>query len=149
MKKITYFGLFVAVLFTVFACSSSPKSQSQPEAEAQVQSPGDVAKEYLGYAIAGDYEKVVATASVSGDVAEEDLGKKLKETILTSLKERVATFAIEEKGGVKSIEVVSETVSEDGNSAQVVLKQTYGNDEAQEETYNLVKQEDTWVWFLN
>ncbi|KAA6322556.1 hypothetical protein EZS27_027914 [termite gut metagenome] len=150
MKKITYFGLFVAVLFTVFACSSSPKSQSQtePESEVQVQSPGDVAKEYLGYAIAGDYEKLAAVVAVSGDVAAEDVEKQ-KEAVLTSLKEGTANSAIAEKGGVKSIEVVSETLSEDGNSAQVVLKQNFGNDETQEQTYNLLKQEDAWKWLLN
>ncbi|KAA6351992.1 hypothetical protein EZS27_000668 [termite gut metagenome] len=150
MKKITYFSLFVTVLFTVFACSSSPKSQpqSEPESEAQVQSPGDVAKEYLGYAVAGDYEKLVAAVVVTGDVTAEDLEKQ-KEAILTSLKESTVNSAITEKGGVKSVDIVSETVSEDGNSAQVVLKQTFENDETQEQTYNLVKQEDTWKWVFS
>ncbi|KAA6350482.1 hypothetical protein EZS27_002089 [termite gut metagenome] len=150
MKKITYFGLFVTVLCTVFACSSSPKSQPQtePESEAQVLSPGDVAKEYLGYAVAGDFEKLVATVAVTGDVTAEDFEKQ-KEAILIILKEGTVNASNDEKGGVKSIEIVSETVSEDGNSAQVVLKQTFGNDETQEQTYNLLKQEDTWKWIFN
>jgi CRISPR/Cas system type I-B associated protein Csh2 (Cas7 group RAMP superfamily) len=149
MKKITFFGLFVAVLCTVFACNP-PKSQPQPEAEdqAQVQTPGDVAKEYVGYAVTGDYEKVAAALAVPGDVTTEDFEAQ-KEAIVTSLKENIANSAIEEKGGVKSIDVVSETIAEDGNSAQVVLKETFGNDETQEDTLNLVKQEDTWKWLLN
>jgi hypothetical protein len=150
MKKITYFGLFVAALFTIFACSSSPKSQPQaePESEAQVQTPGDVAKEYLGYVVTGDYEKLAVAVAVPGDVVAEDFEKQ-KEAFFTSLKEVAVNSPIEAKGGIKSIDVVSETVSEDGNSAQVVLKQTFGNDETQEQTYNLVKQEDTWKWLLN
>jgi hypothetical protein len=149
MKKITYFSSFVAVLFTVFACSS-PKSQpqSEPESEVQVQTPGEVAKTYLEYAVAEDYEKLVAAVAVTGDVTAEDLEKQ-KEAILTSLKESSVNSAIEEKGGVKSIDVVSENISEDGNSAQVVLKQTFENDETQEQTYDLVKQEDSWKWLFN
>jgi shikimate kinase len=150
MKKITYFSLFVAVLFTAFACSSSPKSQPQaePVSEVQLQAPGDVAKGYLELAVAGDYEKLVAAVAVTGDVTAEDLEKQ-KEAILTSLKEGAANSAIEGKGGVKSVEIVSEEVSEDGNSAKVVLKQTFGNDETQEQTYDLVKQEDTWKWVFS
>jgi predicted component of type VI protein secretion system len=153
MKKITYFSLFVAVLFTVFACSSSPKSQPQSEPESeeiivQVQSPGDVAKEYLEYAIAGDYETLVASVAVIGDATAEDFEKQ-KEVILTFLKEGTVNSVIEEKGGVKTIEIVSETLSEDESEAQVVLKQTFGNDETQEQIYDLVKQDDTWKWIFN
>ncbi|KAA6336727.1 hypothetical protein EZS27_015131 [termite gut metagenome] len=132
MKKIIYFSLLLITLFTIAACFS------------ETETPGAAAKKYAEYLVSGDYEKFVDAIAIESD--EDQAPEQIKETkdgILSLLKEKGAK-AIEERGGIESTEVVSETISEDGKTAKVVIKQTYGNGEVEENDYNMVKEENTW-----
>ena len=60
------------------------------------------------------------------------------------LKEKVSK-EYEKKDGLKSIEIISEEISEDGNSATVKIKQTYGNGETQDGTQSMVKRDGKWL----
>ena len=51
----------------------------------------------------------------------------------------------EKKDGLKSIEIISEEISEDGNTATVKIKQTYGNGETQDGTQSMVKRDGKWL----
>ncbi|KAA6349666.1 hypothetical protein EZS27_002904 [termite gut metagenome] len=132
MKKIIYFSLSLITLFTIAACFS------------ETETPGAAAKKYAEYVVSGDYEKFVDAIAIDlGEDQTPEQVKDAKEGLLSFLKEKGAK-AIEERGGIESTEVVSETISEDGKTAKVVIKQTYGNGEVEENDYNMVKEENTW-----
>lgn len=52
---------------------------------------------------------------------------------------------LEKKGGLKSFEVLSEEIAEDGNSAVVKFKQVYGNGEESEDEQKMVKVDGKWL----
>ncbi|WP_071145809.1 DUF4878 domain-containing protein [Bacteroides ihuae] len=128
MKNVFYLGLFAMTMFLATACSSD--------------SPGAAAKKYAGYIQSGEYDKF-ANAIVLDEKAKPEDVKKSKEMIVALLKEK-GSKSIEEKGGIKTIEILSETISSDKKSAQVVLKQTYGNGDTEDNNFDLVKQDGTW-----
>ena len=64
--------------------------------------------------------------------------------IVSMLKEKVSK-EYEKKDGLKSIEIISEEISEDGNTATVKIKQTYGNGETHDATQSNVKRDGKWL----
>jgi len=52
---------------------------------------------------------------------------------------------LEKKGGLKSFEVLSEEIAEDGNSAVVKFKQVFGNGEESEDEQKMVKVDGKWL----
>ncbi|MEZ5005375.1 MAG: DUF4878 domain-containing protein [Bacteroides graminisolvens] len=89
-----------------------------------------------------EYEKF-ADAIALDEKATPEGNKKNKEMVVALLKRKRSQILLK-KGGIKTIEILSETVSEDGNTAKVVLKQTYGNSDAEDSNFDLVKQDGTW-----
>lgn len=128
MKKVFYFGMFAMMMLLATACSSS--------------SPGAAAKKYAEYLKDGKYEKFVDAIAVDAEGDEAKI-KEEKAGLAAMLKEKGAK-QLEKKGGIKEIEIVSETIAEDENSAKVVLKQIYGDETTQENTFNMVKQDGEW-----
>ena len=108
MKKVFYFSLMVMTMFLMTACSSS--------------GPGDAMKKYGNYLIKGDYEKFVDGLAFDESVGAEKM-KEQKDGLVSMLKEKVSK-EYEKKDGLKSIEIISEEISEDGNSATVKIKQS-------------------------
>lgn len=51
---------------------------------------------------------------------------------------------IEKKGGVKTIEIVEEKISDDGTTATVKWKITYGNGETDDSDAELIKINGNW-----
>ena len=51
---------------------------------------------------------------------------------------------LQEKGGIKSIEVASETIAEDGKTAVVELSMTYGNGETDTDKVDMVLDNGNW-----
>lgn len=129
MKKVLYFGLFATIIFMLASCGGAS-------------TPGAAAKQYAEYVQNGKYEKFV-----DGIVFDEKMDaakvKEAKEGLTAMLKEKV-NKEIEKKQGIKQIDIVSEEVAEDGNTAKVVLKQTYGNGETDDNTYDMIKQDGKW-----
>ena len=132
MKKVFYFSLMVMAMFMMAACSSSS-------------SPGDAMKKYSNYLIKGDYEKFVDGIAV-GDSETADKLKEQKAGFVALLRDKVGN---EKMGGLKSIEILSEEISEDGNTATVKIKQTYGNGETQEGTQSMVKRDGKWLMSID
>ena len=128
MKKVIYFSLFVFALGFLTACSSG--------------SPAQAAKKYAEYMESGDYDKFVDGIAFSDTATEEEV-KQQKEMILALLQEK-GQKSMEEKGGLKKVEIISETISEDGNTAKVILKQTYGNGDTEDANYDMTKKDGRW-----
>ena len=129
MKKVFYFSLMVMAMFMMAACSSSS-------------SPGDAMKKYSNYLIKGDYEKFVDGIALDDSETADKL-KEQKAGFVALLRDKVGK-EYEKMGGLKSIEILSEEISEDGNTATVKIKQTYGNGETQEGLVIGSVEHDTW-----
>ena len=129
MKKL--FTLFaVAVAMFMVSCASAPAT------------PSDAAVEYYQCVVNGDYEAFANAVHFDTTDPEEIAEGK---AMITSLYKEKAAPQIEKKGGVTSIEAVGETISEDGNTANVQLKVVYGDGSEKNEDIKLVKVEDKWM----
>lgn len=129
MKKIIYFSLCVLTLCAYAACASSD-------------SPAKAAKVYAEYMKDGKYDKF-ADGLAFHENASADQIEQQKEMITSLLKEK-GEKELAKQGGLKDIDIVSEEIAEDGLSAKVVLKQTYGNGDSEEATFDMVKRNGTW-----
>jgi hypothetical protein len=132
MKKIMTLILAASALGAVVASCSSAGS-----------SPGKAAKQYAGYIADGEYDKLVDVLYYPEDTPAKEVeeGKAFVKELLTSK----GASELEEKGGLKSAEVTSETVSEDGLTATVEMLYTYGNGETSEEDMTLRKSGGKWL----
>lgn len=125
MKKLFSIVLaFVAVL--VVSCSSS-------------NTPGSAAVKIYDDMAAGKYEAVAEGFYL--DATDPDDIREGREFLVSIFKEKAAP-QIEKKGGIKSVEVLEETINESGDKAEVKLKITYGNDTTEEEDVNMVLDKD-------
>ena len=129
MKKMIYFSLFVLTLGIFAACSSSEK-------------PGETAKKYAQYVADDKYDKFVDATAFDESATPEQI-KEQKDMLLGLLQEK-GQKGIEDKGGLKNIDIVSEVISADGNNAKVSLLQTYGNGDTEKASYDMVKRNGTW-----
>ena len=112
MKKVFYFSLMVMTMFLMTACSSS--------------GPGDAMKKYGNYLIKGDYEKFVDGLAFDESVGAEKM-KEQKDGLVSMLKEKVSK-EYEKKDGLKSIEIISEEISEDSADSYDFSATTLGCD---------------------
>ncbi|NDV81368.1 DUF4878 domain-containing protein [Bacteroides sp. 51] len=129
MKKVIYFSLFVLTLGIFAACSSS-------------ESPGEAAKKYAQYVADGKFDKFVDAIAFDESATSEQI-KQQKDMLLALLQEK-GQKTIDEKDGLKSIDIVSEVIDADGNNAKVILQQTYGNGDTENANYDMVKKNGTW-----
>lgn len=131
MKKVFYFSMMVMAMFVMTACSSSSNT------------PGGALKKYSEYLKNGEYEKFVEGMAFK-DSQDAAKVKEQKETLVSMLKEKLSK-EYDKKGGIKDIEILSEQIAEDGNTAVVKTKYTYGNGETQEGEQKMVKQDGKWL----
>ena len=75
------------------------------------------------------------------NLKKTDEGNNEKEQLVALLREK-GTKAMEKKQGLKSYEVLSEEISEDGNSATVKMKMVYGDGSEDTQDLKLVKNDD-------
>ena len=109
MKRVLSIFAVVAALFMV-SCGGS--------------TPSDAAVEVYQMIIDGKYDAVAENMYYESTDAEEV--EQSKALIASMLKEKAAP-QFEKKGGIKNVEALSETIAEDGQSAVVELKITYGD----------------------
>lgn len=129
MKK--FFSLLaVAVAMFMVSCSSAPAT------------PSDAAVEYYQCVANGDYEAFAN--AIHYDTTDPEEIAEGKAMIISLYKEKAAP-EIEKKGGVKSVEATGETISEDGNTANVDLKIVYGDGSEKTEDVKMVKVDDKWL----
>lgn len=129
MKKNLLLSLFSAFVMMILAsCGSKTAS--------------DKAEEMFGYLQDGDY------ASYVDCIAGKDGAKMSAEekSQMTAMFEEKGEAMLKETQGIKSYEVVSEELSEDGNSATVVVNVVYGNGDSKEQPTKFSKDENgEWV----
>lgn len=136
MKKIFTFVLAIAAIgMALGACS------------IKASSPGDAAKQYADYIIDGRYDKFVDAFHFPADTPSAKV--KEQKAGFKALLEEKAAESMEEKGGLTSTEVLSETIAEDGQSAYVKMRYTYGNGETSDEGMDLVLVKGRWLVDMN
>lgn len=130
MRKVIYLSL---ILFCVVFASCSSKA------------PGAAAKKYMEYVKDGDFEQFADGIMYQEDATQEDIEQS--KAMITSLLKEKAVKEIEKKGGIDKIEIVSETVAQDGKTADVVLRMIYGNGSSEESNCKMVL--DQGIWKMN
>lgn len=126
MKRVLSIFAVVAALFMV-SCGSP--------------SPSDAAVEVYQMVIDGEYDAVAENMYYESTDAEEV--EQSKAMIASLLKEKAAP-QFEKKGGIKNVEALSETIAEDGKSAVVELKITYGDGSEETEKAEMKLDGDEW-----
>ncbi len=124
MQKMTY-GLLVLIAIMVTACSSN--------------TPSGAALKYYNYVKDGNYEKYVEGIAFKEGATAED-----KAQVVALMKDK-ADKEYKKKEGISNVEVVSEEMAEDGRTATVKMKVTYGNGEIEESDANMILIDGTWM----
>ncbi len=125
MKKILFMFMLVTALFAVSCGGPSTPTQAANELyDLIIDGKYEAASEYFNY----------------DKVKPEELDES-KAMIVSMLKEKVAPM-IEKKGGIKSYEILEETISEDGKSANVKTKMVYGDGSEDTDKLEFVLTED-------
>jgi hypothetical protein len=119
MKRIKIFQCLVILSLFVFACSSK-------------ETPSLAAKKITSYLQNKEYEKYLDCMD-----SYEKLGTK--EQLVTILKQ-----SMEMKKGLKKVDILSESLKNDGKSAVVKLKYTYGDGSIEETSLNFKEVKDQW-----
>lgn len=135
MKKFfSYFIILAAAMCFMTSCSKTS-------------SPGNAFKSYMESLKAGDYKGFVEGFAMdeTKSVEEQEQDRKAIEAMLTEKTSK----SMAEKGGLKDIQILEETIAEDGKTATVKAKMIYGNGEEQESSQKMVKQGDEWKMELN
>lgn len=132
MRKVFYFSLMIAAIFAMASCTS--------------ETPGQAAVKYCQYLQSNDFDKFVEGIVFDEKVTPEQ-AKEQKEELKALLKDKGAK-EFEKKGGLKKVEMISEEISEDGNSAKVKIKYTYGNQTTEEEDTEMIKRDGKWMMFM-
>ena len=130
MKK-TFVSLFAILAMTLFMWSCGGGAGSN--------TPTKVVEKSIKYIQDKDYKSYVELMDL-----EEKEGKdieKEKEQFVALIGAK-ADQALEKKQGIASYEIISEEISEDGNSAVVVANITYGDGSSKEDKMKLVKTEN-------
>jgi len=110
MKKMTIIlGFVLASLMVLTTSCGSPST------------PGDTLKAF-SYAMEQGNDTEVLSMLALGDEEMSEKDREKLVALIGSAKEEIA-----KKGGIESIEILEETISEDGNSAKIKAKTTYGN----------------------
>ena len=130
MKKL-FISMFVAVVaFTLWSCGPA-------------NTPSAVAEEACKCVQNADYEGYVELM----DLKETKNQESEKEQFVAMLREK-GTKTMEKKQGIKSYEVLSEEISEDGKSATVNMKVVYGDGSEDTNKIKLVKN-DKGEWKIS
>ncbi|RLD66365.1 MAG: hypothetical protein DRI84_04955 [Bacteroidetes bacterium] len=127
MRKMTFVLGFIFVSLMVFTTSCGSSS-----------SPGDTIQDYYTAMENGDTDKIISMIDNDG----EELSEKDREKFVAMV--GMAKEQIEKKGGIKSYEILEETISEDGTEATVKTKTIYGDDSEDEGSSKLVNIEGEW-----
>ncbi len=108
--------------------------------------PSAVAEKAYGYMKDGEYAKCVELMYSDTENSEEyEAGAKMMEGMLQASYEKAKA----KNGGIKSYEVVSEELSEDGEEAVVNMKVTYEDGSVDDEDMKLKKNKDgDWKLYL-
>lgn len=132
MKKLTIlFGALVIVIsLGLLSCGGGGAGGNAP---------GDVVKKSLKLIAEKNYDKVAGLYVKKDGTALTDEEKTKVVGLMT-----MANAELMKKEGVKSIDIVEEKISEDGKTAEVKWKITYGNGSTDEENGTLINVNGDW-----
>ena len=129
MKRIfSYFIIMAAAMCFMTSCSKS--------------SPSAAFLNYMEKFKAGDYKGFVQGLAVDETKTPEEQ-EQARQAIESLLTEK-SSQSMAEKGGLKDVQILEETIAEDGKTATIKAKMIYGNGEEQENTQKMIKQGDEW-----
>lgn len=127
MKKFIYlFSVSLMCLCLFSSCSAD--------------SPGDVAKKFMGYTKDGNSDKMLECLVMKEGI---DASEKEQAKLAIAALAKKANTSVAAKGGMKAVEVESETIEED-EKATVVLKIIYGDETEDTNSFNLEKHDGKW-----
>lgn len=98
-------------------------------------SPRSLAKHFYKSIANGEYDDALSHTTLTSDIDLE---------LYHAIMNKVST-SIEAKGGVKKIEIVSEELSEDEQSAVVEVAITYANGTTETEYCDVIFKDEKWV----
>lgn len=126
MKKIFGFMVLAIAIFALSSCGGG-------------NTPSAVAEKAVKCIQAEDYEGYVNLMNIEVKEGEDIENAK---TMLVALMKEKGGKSMKEKEGIKSYEILSEEIAEDGNTAVVKVKIVYGNGTEDEQKIKLVKDKD-------
>ncbi len=132
MKKLNYLLaalVGVTLMITVYSCGGGGASSD---------SPGAVTEAFYDKLESGDYDGMMEMFEGTGEMSEEQ--KKQTRDFLAGAWQMMQ----QQKGKVKSIEIVKENINEAGDEATVEIKMIFENGEEQGGEQKLVKVDGKW-----
>jgi hypothetical protein len=127
-SKVLFSFLMLGAVMFLFSCGGAGSSGS----------PSSTIKEFIHKVEKSDFEGALGCIALEGKTLDKDSKGKLM--LLISM----AKGELDKKKGMKSMDVITETIAPDGNNATVKMKLTYGDGSTNEEDYKLVKEEGKW-----
>ena len=131
MVKKLFFSLFAFIGIVLVSCSSTD-------------SPESAAKKYMQLRIDGNYEELVEYVAYDEGTSKEEL-EKGKAMILALLQ---AASGMGEQEKIKSFEVGTAEVSEDGNTSTVKISYLYEDGKTKDDDLTLKKVDGKWLWTM-
>ena len=108
-------------------------------------SPSALQKTMSGYVKAGDYEKAVRFWAENMDIKDDEEAKKQMDQMVALFSGKLQA-EVDKRDGVESIEILEETISEDGTKATVKHVTKYKNGENDEQTSKFVNVDGKWYF---
>lgn len=126
MKKIAVLLTAMALAaFTFVACGGA-------------ETPGTITEKVYTSLESGDYDYVIDKIATNGETLSTEDREKLKKMF------EMSKGQLDAKEGIKSVTIIKETISEDGNSCTVEAEVEYGNGEKEPANSNFIKENDEW-----
>lgn len=129
MKKILYLSLMAIVSLLIASCSNN--------------SPGSALKHYMDAMNDKNFEEVADGIAFKEGLTPEQQ-QQVREGWITLLQDKAEKSA-EQQGAIKSFEIISEEISEDGTTAKVKYKQVFEDGTEKEGTQAMVKRDGKWL----
>ena len=129
MKKILYLSLMAIVSLLIASCSNN--------------SPVSALKHYMDAMNDKNFEEVADGIAFKEGLTPEQQ-QQVREGWITLLQDKAEKSA-EQQGAIKSFEIISEEISEDGTTAEVKYKQVFEDGTEKEGTQAMVKRDGKWL----
>lgn len=126
MKKITIALTVIAIAaFTLLSCGGS-------------ETPGNITKKVFTSIDNENYDYIIDKMATQGEKISTEDREKLKKMLAMSKTQT------DSKQGIKSVNIIKETMSEDGNSCVVEAEVEYNNGDKDPANSNFIKENNEW-----
>lgn len=132
MKKTLLLSVCTIALITLGGCNNHKNTKNA----------GNVASEYAMSLQNGNYALFVDNMDFGEGMARDEMRRE-KAKYVRLMNEKIDPL-LKGKGGIKRVKVKSESAANDGQTATVVLTNTYNNGQTEDITYDLVWVDNQW-----